>query len=1213
MCSACLTPVYPMEKMVANKLTLHHRCFSCKYCKKKLSIHNYSSLHGEFYCISHYKQLFKRKGNYDEAFGHIPLKDRWVNKNKVADEPDARSPFKKTKNYLNHSAEAIVAKSTARELENKSGVDAKGKLKISWPPEKKNTGVSSSQRSHVSERKPETDKKAVGRINSEQWKSEIVQNRVEMRDKQVKEQSQPQGFSSSERLPSKKPNLSSGARKLAHIQDTITARAPEKLISVINQSKDQTKVSPKPNNTPTSNRSDKSKGKKSVHFAPNIEVAQSEETHQLNSEGNIETIPHESNQVDESNNKAKIGINSHTEIEASNEKPENKNYEAKEEKPNKEKEAEVQSSQEIPQEDKVSLTGFTEEADSSLNSPNICSAQSITNQKEPPETDVSVKPNDTQRSDNVKVAQISARNQAREMDSHDKNENQQQTHNSTQDKPNSIDQKKPLPRTNSRTKLGSLPKGKSPLSKLFTSSGNDKTSKVEPKDAKKPDAKLSSGLFGKLFQSSSDTTKVSLQDKAQAKPNIASKNAQKESNVPKDEQIKKDVSKGASVEPDPGNLINKPDPPNLTGVIPSNPNPSNHPEIHPSGKDDSNLSAAHSFEPDPSNLAEAHPSKSNLPNLTEKPPSGKDKLSLAEAHLSKPDPSRINETHPSESDPSRLTEADPAEPDHPRLIEGNLPKPDPSNPTEDNLSELDSSNLTEAHSFEPDPSNIVEAHPSKTNLPNLTEIQPSGKEHSSLEEAHLSKPDLSSLTETYLFESDLSSVPETHPSRKDLSRITETHPSEPDPLRLTEVHLSKPDPSNLTEANPSELNSPNLTKAHSSGKDNSNITETLSKPDPTNLTEAKSSEKDYLNLTGGHSFEPHPFEKDQSNHTEIHPSENDPFNPTGKHPSEPDPSNLHLSHSSEHSIFDLLDEPSQRSLTEQNDNQTGKEKNSAGEESELQNSMATGIYADDPGVHLKHPPDNILINEPFNDNIFGEETSSALLSNVPNQINAENSHLKPNIQSIDQDEIKPNSQELLGLSNSSDLFDTPTLLPSSLTDTTVPGAASMKALSLFDSQVVRDPPAVNDSAPFKQDDSLDPFQSLNPMTDQSAGFDLFTQNDLFSLPIVNAHNQPEASTSLFPDDIFGVSDSSRSVDAFPLLLSTPAPENSQGELLGSVAASPAAPSVPMDLFGDGMFTADIPPLSVAEPSAVNVDTLMMSENSTAGQQSESSWMDDLLG
>ncbi|CAL8346799.1 unnamed protein product [Merluccius merluccius] len=90
MCSACLTPVYRMEKMVANKRILHNKCFCCKHCKKKLSLHNYSSLHGEFYCIFHYQQLFKRKGNYDEGFGHKQHKDRWLQKNTKTDEPDAK-------------------------------------------------------------------------------------------------------------------------------------------------------------------------------------------------------------------------------------------------------------------------------------------------------------------------------------------------------------------------------------------------------------------------------------------------------------------------------------------------------------------------------------------------------------------------------------------------------------------------------------------------------------------------------------------------------------------------------------------------------------------------------------------------------------------------------------------------------------------------------------------------------------------------------------------------------------------------------------------------------------------------------------------------------------------------------------------------------------------------------------------------------------------
>uniref|UniRef100_A0A3Q1GBZ1 LIM domain containing 2 n=1 Tax=Acanthochromis polyacanthus TaxID=80966 RepID=A0A3Q1GBZ1_9TELE len=89
-----------MEKMVANKLILHSTCFCCKHCRKKLSLTNYSSLYGEFYCISHYQQLFKRKGNYDEGFGHMQHKNHWLQKNKGTDEPDAKSTPKITKPKL---------------------------------------------------------------------------------------------------------------------------------------------------------------------------------------------------------------------------------------------------------------------------------------------------------------------------------------------------------------------------------------------------------------------------------------------------------------------------------------------------------------------------------------------------------------------------------------------------------------------------------------------------------------------------------------------------------------------------------------------------------------------------------------------------------------------------------------------------------------------------------------------------------------------------------------------------------------------------------------------------------------------------------------------------------------------------------------------------------------------------------------------------------
>ncbi|XP_050922673.1 LIM domain-containing protein isoform X4 [Lates calcarifer] len=92
MCSACLKPVYPMEKIAADKYIFHKTCFCCKVCQKKLSMYNYAPLHGEFYCIFHYQQLFRRKGNYDEGFGYAQHKNQWLLRNTadvVHDESEA--------------------------------------------------------------------------------------------------------------------------------------------------------------------------------------------------------------------------------------------------------------------------------------------------------------------------------------------------------------------------------------------------------------------------------------------------------------------------------------------------------------------------------------------------------------------------------------------------------------------------------------------------------------------------------------------------------------------------------------------------------------------------------------------------------------------------------------------------------------------------------------------------------------------------------------------------------------------------------------------------------------------------------------------------------------------------------------------------------------------------------------------------------------------
>lgn len=42
------------------------------------SLRNYTAIYGEFYCVFHYQQLFRKNGNYDEGFGHEQHKKRWL-------------------------------------------------------------------------------------------------------------------------------------------------------------------------------------------------------------------------------------------------------------------------------------------------------------------------------------------------------------------------------------------------------------------------------------------------------------------------------------------------------------------------------------------------------------------------------------------------------------------------------------------------------------------------------------------------------------------------------------------------------------------------------------------------------------------------------------------------------------------------------------------------------------------------------------------------------------------------------------------------------------------------------------------------------------------------------------------------------------------------------------------------------------------------------
>jgi len=81
-CTACGKIVYQTEKTIVDekesKKVYHKSCIRCCYdrCNKVLSLGEYSSIEGKFYCKPHFKQLFATKGNYEESFG-IEKEKKW--------------------------------------------------------------------------------------------------------------------------------------------------------------------------------------------------------------------------------------------------------------------------------------------------------------------------------------------------------------------------------------------------------------------------------------------------------------------------------------------------------------------------------------------------------------------------------------------------------------------------------------------------------------------------------------------------------------------------------------------------------------------------------------------------------------------------------------------------------------------------------------------------------------------------------------------------------------------------------------------------------------------------------------------------------------------------------------------------------------------------------------------------------------------------------
>ncbi|KAG7524876.1 FK506-binding protein 5-like [Solea senegalensis] len=548
-----------MEKMVANKLILHNNCFCCKHCHKKLSIHNYSSLYGEFYCITHYQQLFKRKGNYDEGFGHKQHKDRWLQINKRTDEPDAVSTLKSTKPKSNTgdgprdiSAKVLVTKSSVREAGSNSHADVKGKLKMSWPPEtKKTTAISNtSQRTYT----PNMKDKIVNYGKAEMYNMSAAEhhknqkNQLEMnhkgekKDKGVKEPSKAAGFNLAH-LPAEEPNPTKAGR----MRDGFSSG---KGFTVTNKKAQQTNDVPisETKDNPVLDKLDKTK--KAVRFLPNVDIVQYDQPQNDLMSG----VKKEENQVN---------------VETS----ENKCAEEMTNSLDQESHGKADISQESPQADSTILNGVAEKVEESHKMQSVTETVKSTQDQKPSDKPAIIPRSSASRSQDPSALHISAAPKPDIEACCESNKDQLKTtsfvnvqeHDDIQKKPAVVvDSLKGSAKQTEKTKAksGSLSKGKSPLSKLFTSGGSDKTNKAEPKDAKKADVKPSGGLFGRLFQSSSekpeDKTKSDTKGERQEKTHADKKRSevakeaiteemQKEDDVPQVPPL--ELEKSTSAEP----------------------------------------------------------------------------------------------------------------------------------------------------------------------------------------------------------------------------------------------------------------------------------------------------------------------------------------------------------------------------------------------------------------------------------------------------------------------------------------------------------------------------------------------------------------------------------------------------------------------------------------------------------------------------------------
>ncbi|KAK5601654.1 hypothetical protein CRENBAI_022497 [Crenichthys baileyi] len=129
LCTICRRRAYPMDALIVDKKKYHKSCFCCEHCRNKLSLGNYVSLHGHFYCQPHYKQLLKSKGIYDNGLRqHLYVESSGPNPHD--DKPDWR--------YSLNSANSIDKPQGGENEMTKTVNESKShcsKITVVWPPQ----------------------------------------------------------------------------------------------------------------------------------------------------------------------------------------------------------------------------------------------------------------------------------------------------------------------------------------------------------------------------------------------------------------------------------------------------------------------------------------------------------------------------------------------------------------------------------------------------------------------------------------------------------------------------------------------------------------------------------------------------------------------------------------------------------------------------------------------------------------------------------------------------------------------------------------------------------------------------------------------------------------------------------------------------------------------------------------------------------------------